>query len=223
MKKLSKVINDKQIIDIYNQIYKFEEINKARAHHDFNHVINVSLLIEKLLNSLNYDFDVIEEAKIAAILHDTGCLYGKDGHADRSYEFAKQYIKENNVELKYKEQVLEAIKNHSSGFKTDNVITLVLILADKLDIKYTRVAKAGLHVEGMKEMQYIRDILVNIEKDILQIEFICDFKINIKRLEEYYFMEKVFKSIKAFARKMNLHPKVLVNGKEWKAFYKVNI
>ena len=219
MKKLSKVINDKQIIDIYNQIYKFEEINKTRAHHDFNHVKNVASLVEKLLNSLGFEKEFIEEAKIAAILHDTGCLQGKDGHADRGYEYAKKYIKDNNIILKYEDMVLDAIKNHRDGFKTDNIITLALLLADKLDIKYTRVAKAGYNVPGMKEMQYINDILVNINNKVLKVEFVCNERINLQDLENYYFMQKVFKSIKAFASKMSLESEVLINGSNWEAFY----
>ncbi len=84
---------------------------------------------------LNYNEDLIYSTKIASILHDTGALQGKDGHAFRSYEFAKKYFEDNNINLKNQEQVLEAIKIHSDGFDTDNVIALCLILADKLDDK----------------------------------------------------------------------------------------
>lgn len=222
MERFDKIINDQQIINLYNQISDYEDVNNSRAHHNFNHVRNVADLVEKILTTLNYESDFIEEAKIASILHDTGCLNGKDGHADRGYEYAKKYIKDNNIILKYEDMVLSAIKNHSNGFETDNIITLALILADKLDIKYTRVAKEGYNIPGMKEMQYINDILVNINNNVLKIEFICDERINLPDLENYYFMPKVFKSIKAFADKMNLKSEVLINGSDWKAFSMIN-
>lgn len=96
-----------------------------------------------------------------------------------------------------------------------------MILADKLDIKYTRVTKEGYKVKGMKELQYIKDILVNIKNENLQIQFICDDKLDKAELEEFYFMQKVFKSIIAFSEKMNLKPNVFFNNYKWKLFYDI--
>ena len=93
-----------------------------------------------------------------------------------------------------------------------------MILSDKLDIKYTRVAKEGYNVKGMRELQYIKDILVDIKENNLEIKFLCDRKINKKELEEFYFIIKVFKAIISFSKKMNLNPKVLFNNIEWQMF-----
>ncbi len=120
--------------------------------------------------------------------------------------------------LENEDLVLDAIKIHSDGFESDNIIALVLIISDKLDIKYTRVAKEGYNAKGMKELQYIKDILVDINGNNLEIQFICDDKINKKELEEFYFMTKVFKSIITFSVKMNLNPKVLFNNSKWQLF-----
>ena len=218
MKRFEKIENDKTIIDIYNKISEFEDLDKGCAHHNLAHVRNVSNLVEDLLRKLNYDENFIEEAKIAAILHDTGAIEGKKKHALRSYEFAKKYIEENNIELKNKDLVLEAIKIHSDGFDSDNIIALTLIISDKLDIKYTRVAKAGYSLKGMKELLYIKDILVDIYNNNLAIQFICEDKINKDELEEFYFIIKVFKSIITFSDKMNLIPKVFFNNEEWEMF-----
>lgn len=221
MNKYELVRNDKNIIELYNKISEYEDEFKGWAHHDFNHVNNVALLTEKLLQELKYDENFIEEAKIAAILHDVGCLDGKDGHANRGYEYSKLYLKDNNINLNNEDLVLEAIKIHSDGFDTNNIIALALILSDKLDIKYTRVAKEGYCIEGMRQLQYIKDILINIEDNKLVIKFICDNNINKKELEEFYFIPKVFKSIIAFSNKMNLIPEVLFNNDKWNLFYYV--
>lgn len=214
MNKFKKIENDKTIIEVYNKISEFEDLDKGWAHHNLDHVKNVSKLVESLLSKLGYCENFIEEAKIAAILHDTGALEGKDNHSLRSYNFAKEYLKNNNIALENEDLVLEAIKIHSDGFDSDNIIALTLILSDKLDIKYTRVAKEGYNAEGMKQLQYIKDILVDINGKNLEIQFICDDKINKNELEEFYFIEKVFKAIINFSKKMNLNPIVLFNNYE---------
>lgn len=218
MNRFDKIQNDKSIIEIYNKISEFEDENKGWAHHNLEHVKNVAQLVEDLLIQLHYDENFIEEAKIAAILHDVGAIEGKSEHALRSYQFAKNYLEKNHIILENKELVLEAIKIHSNGFYSDNMIALVLILSDKLDIKHTRVAKEGYYVKGMKELQYIRDIHIHIDDKNLIIQFLCDEKINQKDLEEFYFTAKVFKAIIAFANKMHLSAKVFLNNKEWELF-----
>lgn len=218
-----KIKNDEEIIELYDKISDIEDENKGWAHHDLQHVTNVAELVEKILRCLNYDDEYIEEAKIAAILHDTGCIEGKEGHALRSYKFAKNYLIDNEVKLKNTELVLEAIRIHSDGFDTDNIIALALILSDKLDIKSTRVAKEGYNVKGMKELQFIEDILIDIHNNILEINFICDSKINKHELEEFYFIKKVFKAINSFSGKFELTPLVLFNYEKWDMFYITNL
>lgn len=66
----------------------------------------------------------------------------------------------------------------------------------------------------MIQIQFIEDINVEITNNILKINFICDSKINVKELEEYYFISQVFKSIKAFSQKLKLTPIVLINNNE---------
>ncbi|WP_040330544.1 HD domain-containing protein [Clostridium ihumii] len=215
MSKFEQIVNDEKIIQQYNKISEFEDLDKGWAHHNLEHVKNVSKLVEVLLKKLNYDENFIEEAKIAAILHDVGAVEGKNNHALRSYEFAKKYFDENNILLKNRELVLDSIKSHSDGFNSDNIMTLTLIISDKLDIKHTRVAKEGYNVKGMRQLQYIKDILVDIYNKNLEIKFICDDKININELEEFYFMIKVFRAIKTFSEKMNLTPKVFLNNCKW--------
>lgn len=211
------VVNDKEIIDIYNSIHDFEDNNdNAYAYHDFNHVLNVANLVKQILEMLEYDDDFIYRARIAAILHDTGALKGKEGHALRSYEFAKEYFNRKNIMFDNIEQVLEAIKIHSDGFDTNNIIALALILADKLDIKYTRVAKAGKSVVGNRQFLNILDIEITIKNNMFIVNFITTPEINIDELNNYYFTKKVFKAIESFCNKVNKDYKTLMNKKIWK-------
>ena len=216
----NKIKNDKDIIEIYRKIHEYEEAEGGYAYHDFNHVSNVANYCEKILKALGYDNDFICEAKVAAILHDTGCTEGKENHTYRSYEFAKKYFEEKNILLKNKNLVLDAIKNHSDGFITDNIIQLVIILADKIDIKKSRIGEAGKQLKGNRQYQYINDIQFDIKNNNFYINFICDEKINLEELNDYYFTKKVFKAIQSFSNKLNLSPKVCINSKLWEEFYK---
>lgn len=212
------ISNDPYIIDLYKKIEVYEDLNEGWAYHNYNHVKNVARLVEDTLKSLGYDETLIDEAKIAAILHDIGCIEGKENHAFRSCEMAEEYFENKNISLNNKSLILDAIKLHSDGFDTENIIALVLIFADKLDIKHDRLAKAGFGINGMKELQYINDIIIDINNDILTVKFIADSKINIQELESFYFIRKVFKAIESFAKAMKLDYKVTLNDDIWNPF-----
>ena len=210
------IYNDKRIREIYNAIDKKEEANiEAWGHHNFNHVNNVKDIVEEILRKLKYDDELIEEAKIAAIMHDVGAIQGKPGHAERSYIYTKNYFNENDIHLKHNEEVLDAIRNHSDGFDSDNIIQLALILADKLDIKKTRPTKRGLEVPGNRQYGNIERIDTDIENNILKINFISNDMLNKKELEDFYFMKKVGNAIKSFSEKLNLKYEVYLNGTQW--------
>lgn len=215
MDYFDKILNDPEIIERYRQISINEEMQKGWARHDLYHVQNVAKIVSKILTDLKYDSQLISEAKIASILHDTGCIDSRVDHEIKGYEFAKKYIKKNDIKLQYKEEVLEAIKIHRDGFDTDNIIALTLILADKIDFQYMRMGREGYNIEGMKEVQYIKEVKVNIVNKLLKIQFICDNKINKSSLDNFYFITKIFKSIKSFAKKMKLEYIVLFNNDIW--------
>ncbi len=215
IKMYDKIKNDPYIVNVYNEISKYEDETGGWGHHNLDHVTNVADMVEHILKIFNYEEDFIEDAKVAALLHDLGCIIGKQDHPSRSYEMAKKYLSENNIVLKYEDLVFDAIKVHSDGFDTDNMMALALIISDKLDMKKTRVARAGYFVDGMKEIQYINDIFVSVKDNTFVVEFLSDSEINREALDNYYFIPKVFKSIKAFSKKMNLDYIVLFNGEVW--------
>lgn len=209
----SKISTDNTILERYKEVEKYEELNGGWAYHNIEHIKNVTSLVDKILRGLKYNEDLIYKAKIASFLHDTGVNKGKDNHAIRSYEFAKEYFKENNINFSGTDLVLEAIKIHSDGFETDNIIALALILADKLDIKKSRISEEGKKVKGNRQYGHIEDISLEIDNDLLKIDFITDGDMDIKELNDYYFTKKVFKAIQRFAEKLKINYLVLMDGK----------
>ncbi|MGM0125758.1 hypothetical protein IGI37_003159 [Enterococcus sp. AZ194] len=215
MNRFIQIATDPEILAIYEAVALFEKLDEGWAHHDFQHVSNVADMVESLLTAMHEHEDFIEEAKIAAILHDVGAAQGKEGHAERGALFAKEYLEKHQITLTHKKEVIEAIRIHSDGFETDNLMALVLILADKLDIKYTRVAEAGSQVPGMRQLCFINDISLKLQENILEIYFSCDEAINRPELEAFYFTKKVFRAIGSFSNKLGFSSIVYLNEEVW--------
>ena len=95
-------------------------------------------------------------------------------------------------------------------------MALVLILADKLDIKKSRISEEGKKIIGNRQYCHIEDIHLHIEHRILKINFVTDGNIDLKEVNEYYFTKKVFKAIEGFANKLKLKFLILLDDKEWK-------
>lgn len=214
-KQLDFIFKDSQIIEQYQAIETYETNTGGIAHHNLTHVMNVAQRVEQLLSALNCDETFIQEAKVAAYLHDIGSVEGKENHALKSYEFAKQYINQQKITLTYEPLVLEAIKHHSENVETDNLMALSLILADKLDITKDRLAQAGYAVDGFNQLQYINQVNVQIEDEQLVISFECQEAFDELAYNTFYFSQKVWKTIKSVAKQLNLNPRVLRNGEEW--------
>ena len=205
--------NDNSIINIYNKIEESEE-TKFYAYHNYSHVMNVMNVAEKILKDLNESEDLIYQVKIASLLHDVGAITGKDGHAERSYLYAKKLFSDNNWNFDGMEDVLDAIRYHSASFDKDSIVTLSLIFADKLDIKKTRITPFGKQITGNREYSHIEDIDISINNNYLYVNFITDGNLNYDEFVGYYFTIKVFKAIIAFANKINLGYKVTMDNIE---------
>lgn len=213
----NEIVADKEIVNIYSEIEKEEDNDKEHgwAYHNYNHALNVSKIVECILNNLNFDYEFIFKAKIAAILHDVGALHGKDNHAEKSFKYTQDYFRRKSINFDGIEQVLNAIRIHNNGFTTDDVMGLTLILADKIDIAKTRVTNNGKKVKGMRQLLFINDIIFKIENKCLIVNFIVDKNININELNEFYFTSKVFKAIESFSIKTSLNYKILMNNSLW--------
>ncbi len=215
-KEIYDILNSNyDILKIYKKIEDKEIKDGGWAFHNYEHIKNVSKIAEKILIDLNFDEDTIYKCKIACLLHDIGALQGKEGHAQRSFEYARKLFEDKDWIFKDSDDVLDAIKNHSSGFETNNIITLSIIFADKLDIKKTRISEEGKNIKGNRQYQHIEDITINIQENVMTINFFTDGKMNMKEVNDYYFTAKVFKAIEAFSNRLNLKYNVCIDNKTW--------
>lgn len=191
---------------------KSDEFN-YHADHGYQHAMNVIDLSITLAKLANLD-DLIEDIKIAALLHDVGNIYGKDNHAENSYLLVKEYFQDNNIKLVNEDMILEAIRNHSGNKLTDNIICKIITLADKLDVTASRVREVGKKVPGMRQIQNISKIDINVVDNKIVFNFCHNEKFDKSEFKEYYFYKKIIAAIIEYADFLKINPVMSFNGIE---------
>ena len=101
-KMFEKIKNDTYIRDCYLKADDPNSQDGFWVYHGMKHINDVIEMVERILIQFKFDDEYIDNAKIAALLHDVGYFRIKKDHEIRSYEIAKKYLEENNIELKYK-------------------------------------------------------------------------------------------------------------------------
>ena len=113
------------------------------TEHSFAHVMKVATTAEYILSTLGYPQKDIELAQIACYLHDIGNLINREDHAQSGSILAFRILKDMNASPDEIATVVTAIGNHdeSTAFAV-NSVAAALILADKTDVRRTRVRNA---------------------------------------------------------------------------------
>ena len=110
------------------------------TEHSFFHVTKVAETAAKILSSLGFDERTVELAKIAAILHDIGNLVNRVDHSQSGAVMAFRILHNLGMEAEDIATVVTAIGNHDEGVGVPvNAVSAALILADKSDVRRTRV------------------------------------------------------------------------------------
>lgn len=110
------------------------------TRHDVGHVAKVAETAGYILKELNYSKRDIELAEIAGYIHDIGNMINRDEHAQTGAALAFHILKEMKMSPEEIVMVTSAIGNHDEGTGIPvNVISAALILADKSDVRRSRV------------------------------------------------------------------------------------
>ncbi len=213
---LDYLVNNQIIIDLYNEVEVFENSDKnGYGYHNLRHAYNVAKMVTVILTYLNFSEKEIEDFQLAAMLHDIGAYCGKEGHQLRSYEMTKKMLSDKLFVAHNKDRVLNAILNHSDSFDNDDLGIVALIFADKIDMTKDRVAPAGRIVEGIREFLHLDSVSVDITDSSFNIYFESDGNCNMKELNNYYFIPKMFKAIEAIANRLNLKHNIYFDKNIW--------
>ena len=110
------------------------------TEHAFAHVVKTAHTAEKILTTLGYPDRVAELAKIAGYMHDIGNVVNRIDHAQSGAILAFRLLDNMGMEADEIAQVISAIGNHDeSTAAAVNPIAAALILADKTDVRRSRV------------------------------------------------------------------------------------
>ena len=110
------------------------------TEHSFPHVTRVATEAAKILSALGYPTHEVELAKIAGYLHDIGNLINRTEHSQSGAVMAFRILDRMQMPPEDIAEIVTAIGNHDEGTGVPvNPISAALILADKSDVRRSRV------------------------------------------------------------------------------------
>ena len=110
------------------------------TEHSFAHVTRVSETAKYILETLGYPARTVELAQIAGYLHDIGNLVNRVDHSQSGAVMAFRILDKMGADADDIATIVTAIGNHDekTAFPV-NPVAAALILADKCDVRDTRV------------------------------------------------------------------------------------
>ena len=168
--------------DIKIYIKKADEALLALGYteHSFAHVTRVSYMAEYLLSALGYDKREIELAKIAGYMHDIGNMINRVDHAHTGATLAFTLLKERGFPPEDIVLIVSAIGNHDET--TGNPVTPItaaLILADKSDVRRSRVRSADYSENDIHDRVNYAVTESNLKLDLKSKEAILKLSVDV--------------------------------------------
>ena len=184
----------------YKEIKKNEEVKEylrkgnqniglmGYTDHSEEHCILVAERAGRILKKFGYsDWDV-ELVKIAGFMHDIGNVINRNSHAEYGALLANEILKGTDLSNKERVKIVSAIGNHderTGGAK--DPISAALIIADKTDVRRSRVRKGITVFDIHDRVNYaVTDakLKINVEKKVISLNLQIDE--NICTMYEYF-------------------------------------
>lgn len=141
--------------------YVFELINtnisKKLLYHSVNHtkdVLKNAELIGSLNNLSNEDFNIL---RISTIFHDIGFIEVYDGHEEISVLYARQFLKERDVNESIINEISTAIMATKVPQKPKNLISRILCDADLMNLSHEE--------KYLKDVELLREEWIKCGKE----------------------------------------------------------
>lgn len=114
------------------------------TEHSFAHITRVSDDTGRILRKLGHDKKTVELGRIAGYLHDIGNLVNRVDHSQSGALIAFRILDSMGMPPEDISVVVSAIGNHDEGTGTPvNSVAAALIMADKADVRRSRVRDAS--------------------------------------------------------------------------------
>jgi metal-dependent HD superfamily phosphatase/phosphodiesterase len=188
------------------------------TEHSFAHVTRVAEVSGYVLETLDYPERDIELARIAGYLHDIGNLVNRDNHSLSGAVMAFRILDNMGFDAADIATITTAIGNHDEGTGVPvNHVCAALILADKSDVRRTRVRQkdlSGLDIHDRVNYSVKRSALkINEEHTIVKLKLTVDTKYG--SVMDYFeiFLGRMVMCRKA-AEKLGMQFKLIINEQQ---------
>lgn len=188
------------------------------TEHSFAHVGIVAETAKYILSTLGYPEHQIELAQIAGYMHDIGNVINRVDHAQSGAVMAFRLLDNIGVDPDDIATIISAIGNHDedTAFPV-NEVAAALILADKTDVRYTRVRNRDLSSFDIHDrVNYsVKEAKTTINEDKTMIILDLTIDTDVCPVMEYFeiFLTRMLLCKKA-AEKLKLIFRLLINGQK---------
>lgn len=185
------------------------------TEHSFPHVMKVAQVASDILLALGYSERDAELARIAGYLHDIGNVINRIDHAQSGAVMAFRILDNMGTDPEDIATIITAIGNHdeSTAFPV-NPIAAALILADKTDVRCSRVRnQAFSNFDIHDRVNYsVKESTVDVVKDS-HIELNLTIETKMCTVMDYFeiFLNRMILCRKA-AAKLGLEFRLIING-----------
>ena len=211
-------IKKNETINTY--IRQADETLKALGftEHSFAHVCKVAETAGTILSELGYDERTVELGKIAGYMHDIGNVVNRIDHAQSGAVMSFRILDKMGADDEDIATIVAAIGNHdeSTAFPV-NPVAAALIIADKSDVRETRVrATADIKSDIHDRVNYAvkkQKLSIDATKKFITLSLMIDTE--ICHVMEYFeiFIGRMSLCKKA-ADKLGLQFKLIINEQE---------
>ncbi len=208
----------KESVEIKTYIERADISLKALGYteHSYAHVGIVSKVAGDLLRDLGYDEHTEELARIAGYMHDIGNVINRIDHAQSGAVMAFRILDKMGMPAEDIAAVITAIGNHdeSTAFPV-NEISAALIIADKTDVRRSRVR--NLRPEQFDIHDRVNYAVLDNENVLDKLTMTYTQKINIdtriSSIMDYFeiYMNRMI-LVRRAAETLNLQFNLTVNG-----------
>lgn len=186
------------------------------TEHSYAHVTKSANIASDILHTLGYPARICELARIAGYMHDIGNVINRHDHAQTGALMAFRILDRMGMPPREVAQVITAIGNHDEDTAVPvNELAAALILADKSDVRRTRVRnlnKAAFDIHDRVNYAVEQSqLLVNKDTSMISLNLTVD--VQAGTVLDYFeiFLERMLLCRRA-ANYFDMSFQLIING-----------
>lgn len=200
---------DTELNDLLSSINEAHTEVYSTCHGSY-HANFVACRAGTILADLHFDNRTVEVGKIAGLLHDIGCISGKDNHAMKSSQMCEKFLCKTNLTSIEKDVIIQAIVDHSDGNDIKSVVGAALLIADKTDLSKERILDHTDLNNYHKNLLEVENVDVSIQGSEMIINFVASEKFSVIVVHELW--SKAFYIPAKAAKYLGCAAVFMVNG-----------